>query len=569
LKNERVIDEMTQNTSICTPMRLKLCAWLAVFSAVLSLQAQTNIPVRPISLNQAVQLALENNFDIAISRYEPQLQSYALGSDYGYYDPQFRATALHTFEAAEGEFDPRTGIQSPAGSGREEDILDGSLQGRLPTGLRYDIGADYQHRTGDTERDIVTINEHGGPTTAIPGFVPFDQYSTAFNISLEQPLLRDSWIDAGRLAIKLRRKDVRISEYQLLSTVHDTVRDVEQTYYRLAAAIEEVGAWQSSIDRAQKFLGDVRSRIDAGVLATLDDKQVESEIGFRQVKLNEAQREIVQQENRLKNLISNQSQQWYNVRLVPAEKLLAISQTYDLQDSWISGLNSRPDFNRLKEELARQGIVVKYDFNQLLPYLNAIGTYGRRGFDEMVYRKETVNDVLLNTPHGVTTNDITTLVRSRDSSYTRALRDVGDETNPHYSYGLVLRFPLTFRQERYNYKGSKALEAQITARVQKKQQEIMIDIEDSVQAARLAFDRVQTARRGREFAETALNAERQKLDNARATPFSVLRLQRDLNDLRLEEITALQDYNVALADLHFHEGRILNNKGVSVEISNK
>ncbi|HTD87905.1 MAG TPA: TolC family protein [Candidatus Binatia bacterium] len=548
-------------------MRLKIYVWLGVFAAVLSLPAQTNVPIRPISLQQCVQLALEHNFDIAIRRYDPQIQSYALGGDYGYYDPEFRVRALHTFEAAEGEFDPRTGIQSPPGSGREEDIVDGALQGRLwPTGLRYDIGADYQHRTGETERDIVTRDEHGGPTTVTKrGFVPFDQYSTAFNIGLEQPLLRDFWIDKGRLDIKLRHKDVRISEFQLLSTVQDTIRDVEQTYYRLIGALDSAAAWEASMGLAQKLLVDIRARIDAGQLATLDDKQAESEVELRRTELLKVDRTVFAEENRLKSLISNQPDQWHGVRLVPQEKLLAVAQSYDLQESWMSGLNSRPDFLRLKEELERQGLVVKYDYNQLFPYLNAVGTYGRRGFDELTYRKVVDEDVVI----GNTTNDITTLVKARDSHYSHALHEVGTEKNLRYSYGVVLRFPLTFRQERYNFKGSKALEARLTAELQQKQQEIMIDIQDAMQGIDLAFSRIQTARRGREAAEVALGAAQQQLDNARATPFSVLRLQRDLRNLRIEEIEALRDYNVALAELHFREGKILNNKGVNVEISNK
>src|SRR5215210_2465176 len=149
---------MNQNLAICAPMRLKVHAWLAVFFAVMSLQAQTNLPTKPLSLKQAIDLAVENNFDIAISRYQPRLASYRLGADYGYYDPEFRVLALHTFDAAEGEFDPATGIQSPGGTGREADILDGRLQGRLwPTGLRYSIGADYRHRYGTTERNVITI----------------------------------------------------------------------------------------------------------------------------------------------------------------------------------------------------------------------------------------------------------------------------------------------------------------------------------------------------------------------------------------------------------------------------
>ena len=547
-------------------MRLKTQAWLAVFFAVLSLQAQTSVPTRPISLKQCIQLALENNFNITIGRYETQLRSYALGGDYGYYDPQFAVSALHTFQTSEGEFDPRTGIQSPAGSGREEDILDFSLSGVLPTGLRYGFDADYEHRTGTTERNVLTIDPYDNPRdTVIRGFVPFDQYATEFEFTLEQPFLRDFWIDAGRLSIKLRRKDIRISEFQLLDTIQDTVRDVEQTYYRLIAAIDSVAAWQRSLQLATNLLLDVRERINAGGLAKLDDKQVESDIAERQTELLKAERTVIMEENILKNLISNQSQQWHNVRLAPAEKLLAVAQRYDLQESWMSGLSSRPDFNLLKEELAKQGLVVKYDFNQLFPYLNAVGGYGRRGFDELTYRENVQTNVII----GNTTNDITTLVRNRDSSYTRALRDVGSEVNPHFSYGVVLSFPLTFRRERYNYKGSKALEAQLTARVQQMQQDIMIGIDDTMREAQLAFDRIQRARVGREAAEAAVDAELQKLNNALSTPFNVLQLQEDLTDRRIAEIEALRDYNVALAELQSREGRNLEKKGVTVEINNQ
>src|SRR5688500_2888390 len=151
---------MIQNPPLSAPMRLKTHTWLAVFCTVLSLQAQvqTNGPTRPITLQECIRLALENNFTIAIERYQPRLQAYALGADYGYYDPVFSVTASHSDTTSEGEFDPRTGIQLPAGGGREDDIVDASLSGVLwPTGLRYDIGATYVHRTGTTLRDVFRI----------------------------------------------------------------------------------------------------------------------------------------------------------------------------------------------------------------------------------------------------------------------------------------------------------------------------------------------------------------------------------------------------------------------------
>jgi len=66
-----------------------------------------------------------------------------------------------------------------------------------------------------------------------------------------------------------------------------------------------------------------------------------------------------------------------------------------------------------------------------------------------------------------------------------------------------------------------------------------------------------------------VDAELQKLNNALSTPFNVLQLQEDLTDRRVAEIEALADYNLALAELQFREGRILEKKGVTVEINNQ
>jgi outer membrane protein len=558
---------MVENNSSSAPMRLRVEIWIGLLCTVLSLQAQTNPVTKPISLQECIRLALENNFDIAIERYRPRLAAYNLGADYGYYDPIFSIEGRHEFETAEGEFDPRTGIQFPAGSGRETDAVDVGLQGVLwPTGLRYDIDADYQHRTGTTLRDIVTIDQRDGPTRTIQGFVPFDQYSSDINITLTQPLLRDFWIDKGRLSIKLNKKDVRISEYQLLFVIMDEIHKVEQTYYRLIEAIDQVSAAAKSVELAERLLGENRKRIEIGTMAPLDEKQAESEAALRRSELLERQRVVTLEENILKNLISNQYQQWHGVRLVPAEKLLAVAQTFDIQESWISALNQRPDFNRVKEELERQGLIVKYDFNQLFPYLNLIGNYGRRGFDELVYRRDTQRDVFIVRNGVLTTNDVTTLVRARDSSYSRTLADIADEVNPSYMYGAVLSFPLSFRKERYNYKGSRAEEERQKLEVQKLHQKILIEIDDAIQAAKTAFERVRATREGRELAEVALDAEQKKLDNGRSTSFAVLRLQRDLTQARALEIDALSDYNTALSDLYFREGRILEKKGIKVEV---
>src|SRR5688572_19852013 len=141
---------MIQNAPLFAAMRLKLQAATMILCLTFSLQAQieTNRVVRPMSLEEAIRLALENNLQLARVRYEPQLARFRVSGSYAYYEPQFSASAVHSYREREGQtIDPVTGLPI-IGSQIDSDNFGGSpaLTGVLPyTGLQYDIGADFSH----------------------------------------------------------------------------------------------------------------------------------------------------------------------------------------------------------------------------------------------------------------------------------------------------------------------------------------------------------------------------------------------------------------------------------------
>jgi outer membrane protein len=525
---------MSQNPSLSAPMRFKRHTALAFLCLAFSIHAQidTNRPVRPMSLEEAIRLALENNLQIARVRYEPQLAQFRLTGGYAYYEPQFAASAIHSFVQREGEtIDPDTGFPI-IGQEVDSDAFGGSpvLTGVLPfTGLRYEIGADFSHRAGISGGRIV------------------DDYQADVGIRLQQPLLRNFWIDQRRLDIKLAKKDLKISEYAVTMQIMEVVNSVQQAYYDLMAALDDVKVREVSLSLAQRLLDENRQRVKVGTMAPLDEKQAESEAALRQAELILARSEVTRMENILKSLISRDFQEWHAVAIVPNEKLIAVAQTYDLQDSWQNGLQLRPDYSEARERLERQGIVVSYTRNQLFPALDLVGSYGRSGFDSR-------------SPFGPTN------ALFRDSSFSGTLADIRDEVNPHYSYGVVLTLPLTFRSERARHKEAKGMLEQTKLDLQIVHQNVLIGIQDAIQAARAAYERVQATRSAREFAQVALDAEQKKLDNGRSTSFFVLQFQRDLTNARAQEIDALSDYNKAVATLHFREGTILKRNNVRVEI---
>ena len=510
-------------------MRLKLHTVLAFLCIAVSAHGQidTNRPVRPMSLQEAIRLALENNLQLARVRYEPQLAQFRLGASYAYYEPVFDAFAEHRYSVREGQFNAAIGL-TPS-SQTDSDTFGGGLTGVLPfTGLRYAIDSVFNHVTGEAfSRGTV------------------DDYSADVGIILRQPLLRDAWIDQQRLNIKLAKIDVKISENVVMLRVMEIVNAVQQSFYELLGALDAVKAREISVSLADRLLQENRKRVEVGTMAPLDEKQAESESALRRAELIQARSDVTRIENILKSLISNNYEQWHEVTIIPQEKLLAMPQTYDLQESWANGLALRPDYNEAKERLERQGIVVKYTRNQLFPALDLTGSYGRAGFDNREF---------------ISTNNI------RDSSFSGTLNDIRDDNNPRYSYGVVLTVPLTFRAERARHKESKALLAQSKLDLQIVHQNVLIGIDDAMKAARAAYERAQATRAAREFAQEALDAEQKKLDNGRSTSFIVLQLQRDLTDARAQEIDALSDYNTALSALYFREGTILKKNNVQVEI---
>jgi outer membrane protein TolC len=507
-------------------MRLAIFSLIGLAWATLSLGAEApgeaNRAVRSLTLEQCIRLALEQNFRIALARYAPIIQGYAVAVQYGIYDPEISATARQSKSTTEGGFDPSLNTLTVS-TENTTDSLTPALRGKLPTGLTYTLGGSFSHQRG-------TAGRFGEP---------FDDYRASADLSLQQPLLRGFWTDPDRTQIQVEKKNLKISELAFEDEVRLVVRDVALAYYGLIFAREDVKVQEKALQLAEALLAQNKEKVRVGVLAPLDEKQAESEVAARRADLIAARREVAFQENVLKNLLTDRYEAWYAVTVEPAEKLVAVPQSYDLQESWTSALTLRPDFRQVKEEVEREGLIVKLRFNQLFPALDLIGGYGRSGFDE-----------------------------SRpgyQASLGGALEDISEGRNPRYNFGVVFSFPLSSQSERNQYKQAKQRKLQAETRVRQAHQVILVEVDDSISQAKSAYERVAATHEAVLFAEAALDAEQKKLDSGKSTSFEVLRLQRDLTSARTEEIRALREYNIALARLHASDGTILQRNRISLQ----
>jgi outer membrane protein len=478
-----------------------------------------NMVTRQVSLSECIHMALEKNLDIRIGRSVPRIAQLSLEASYGaYYDPILGGSASQSYIARPGTLDPNIGAIPGSETWNENFTL--GLAGQLPTGARYELSGELNRLSGETIVNGTNVN------------LPF-QYTPETGIRVTQPLLKNFWVDAGRVDIKVKKKEIKRSELSYQSLIMGIVFQVSQFYYDLVAARDQVKVREMALQLKQQFAFENKKKVEAGALAPLDEKQAESEAATAQADLIRARFDAEAAENALKALITDQFTSLHSTTLEPTEKLLAVLQLFNVVESWRTGVERRPDYLAQKEFLEQQNILLKFTQNQLYPALDVVGTYGRNG---------------LGTTWG---NSIDTMA---------------DNLFPRWSGAVVFSVPITRKYERATHNSQKVRVETAVLELKRIEEFVVREIDDAIKRIRSAYAAIESTREARVFAEAALEAEQKKLENGKSTNFQVLELQDRLTQARANEIGALTVYNKALHDLYYREGTTLERNKVTLDV---
>ena len=464
-----------------------------------------------LTLSECVERALEHNLDIRIRRIQPDIDLFNLATARGAFDPAFTLSATKNFRASPGSSDPNS-TRFGLGSDTDTESYGPGIAGRLPYGTQYRLNGNLNRQSGT--------------------FFPSYQYSTDLGVSVTQPLLKDFLMNSDRRSIAVNRLTLKIDELALRQQIMRTISEVEQAYYELVYRRENIVVQETALRLAERLLAENRRKVELGAMAPLDEKQAESQVAARRADLLSATVDFETQMNTLKSKLSDDFVSWASVAVEPADKLIALAQTFDLQQSWRLGLEQRPDLLLSKESLERQNIVLRFNRNQLLPSLDLRLTYGHNGLG---------------------------------SNLDTGFQGIRDGSGQNYSYGIVLTIPFSNTVAKNSYRASQLEKERLVLSYKQVEQQVIVEIDNAVKAARTAYERIDATRQSRLYAEAALSAEEKKLVNGKSTSFFVLQLQRDLTGARLSELRALADYNRALSNLRLSEGTTMEAHGLDFD----
>ena len=502
----------------------KIIAICIFATALASVRAQTNLPVRALSLQDCVAEALKHNFDVQVARYTPQIDLYTLYGIYGAYDPIFNLSGQHQYSVQPGSLTDNQ-LQYPSSIGNQ-DVFSSTLGGVAPWGLQYSLFGDINKNQGSAATGFTNID-------GVPINAPYRTSAGQIGINLTQPLLKNFWIDSSRLQIQAAKNNLKYSEQGLRAQLITSVSAIETAYYELIYAHENVQVQQDALTLAQTQLDQDKQRMQIGTLAQLSVEQDESQAAQSKANLIAAEFTVVNDENTLKNLITDDYKIWHAVSVSPTETLEATKQSYDLQDSWTKGMTMRPDLLEAQITLEQQGIQLKFDRNQEYPELDLTGSYGYNGAGN-VY------------------NDVFAQFR--------------DQNSPFWSYGAKMSIPLSNQAARNTLKSDKVTEKQDLLKLKQIEQNILVEIDNAVKQAQSDYESVGATRQARIYAEAALDAEQKTYAVGKATTFEVLTYQNNLTLARGQEIRALANYEEALSNLAQQEGSTLQRRNIDIVV---
>jgi outer membrane protein len=530
-----------------------------------------------LSLSDAIALAIENNLDVEVARYNLSIAgTESLRAQGG---GNLRAIDLSVSESPTGVGGPGSPLlnsaaasvtpsaptindltslneltetesslsvlgASPYSAGPQLPVLDASLVGQNTFFQRSNsatLAGSTTLPTTTSTLDFLTANyaliQGFGPGTQIEvgltnaaqvlygsqgNLDPFSMPNTS--VTLTQPLLRGFGRDVNLRYLKIARIDDKISRLGFYQQLISTVYGISRLYYDLVSLNENVQVKRENLTAARKLLDDDKAQLEQGTLAPLDVTQAQSLVTSTQLDLIQAEGLVRQQEVILKSQLSRRGTAdpyLANLPIVPTDAIV-VPETDDSRplESLISeALATRPDLAEAALQVETGQIYVNASQNQVRPEVDITANFQTRGSSE--------------SPFGVVGTSGTGLITSPAD-----LGGAGLRLSRVYQAGLQFNLPLRNRAAQADAARDILQLRQAQARTQRGENEVREQVENSLIALQTARSALQAASESRVYQEQLVRAETDRLSVGASTNFLVIQQESYLAQARSTEVAA-------------------------------
>jgi HAE1 family hydrophobic/amphiphilic exporter-1 len=476
-------------------------------------QAQPTTTVLKLTKDDAIQMAIKNNPELAAARYDPAIGDAQVAAARGAFVPTLQSGVTRTSQQQPPTnlFAGDEGISTNLWS---SNVGIGQL---LPKGGgNYSVALDAARTATDSL--LTSLNPELG---------------AGLTLNLSQPLLRDFKMDPFRANVEISRSNRVLAGSRFRESTVNTSADAERGYWALVAAIALVDVQQRSLDLALELERNNRARVDVGQSPPLDLVAARAEVAQRQENLIIARTAALQTEDNLRTLIidPNRADYWM-VRLEPADRVPVVAPPPDVDAAVRRALGERTDLERARTDIQISETNIALSKSQTLPDLRVQANYfGDGAGGTRLIREGGFPGVV---------------VGSLDTSFGSVLGQVFSGDFPTWTLGLTFSYPLGNSTAEANLARARLERDQAAARLRSNEVGAVREVRQAALRLEQNRQRIETARLGRELAEQRLDAEQRRFEVGMSTSFLVIQAQRDLAIARNGELQTLLDYQLAV-----------------------
>jgi len=547
-----------------------------------------------LSLKDAIDLALENNLDLAIARYNlPIANTDILRTQAG---GSFRGVNTGVVQGTPGGGVGGFGTGAPGagaggttgGAGGAGAGASGLVQSTLGTGTAvssYDpfINANIgdEHQTSPVVNQAIygvpslqlntgqfninysqafatgtSINfsfNNSRQTTNSPDFTLSPTLSAFYRFTIQQELLAGVGFGPNLRYLRIARNNKKISDIAFKDQVIATVTQIENMYWDLVSAYQQTQVNEQSSAFAQQTLDNAGKQLQLESIPEMDVLRAEAEVSKRDQDLTVARTSLQLQETLMKNAITKSLDDpvLEAMPVVPTDRLEALQPqaSQPIQDLISVALHGRPELAESDVDLVNRQISRRAARNALLPSLSLVGFYSGAGLAGL-------QNPACSGP---------TCTSSVPVDFGGALNNAFNGSSPDYYVGLNLNIPLRNRVAKADQYRSELEYRQAELRLEQLKKQVRIEVRNAQYAVEQTGARVQAARKARDLAQRTFAITKKEQDLGAGSSYQTLSAQRDLSLAELDLVTAMTIFEKAKVELDRATGATLEHNGIELQ----
>ena len=494
-------------------------------------QASRERRVLRMSAREAVDLALQNNLDLAIERFSRELALRRVEAARGYYDPNVSVVSSLSSAA-----NPLTGVSG--GTSVPSDHVD--VLGFTPA-VRQSIagGGSVSLSLANTRTDTSSATATVNPLM-----------NASLNATLTQPLARGFLASSADRQVDLSRIDVDIAASQFRQKATQVLQQVLGQYWELDYALAVYDARRQSKDLALVQYESAKLRVQNGFLPPVALTAARAEIASRERDLLQAEVQIITADNTLKFLISQDpSAAIWQAAVIATDAPAPLEGDIDLQGAVDMASARRPEIEQLRLQAAQNAVDRRFYWREKLPTVNLTASFTSAGRSGSVLVKQ--GDGRVADPTNPTYG-----------GFTRSWGHVFGFEFPGWSLGVNVQMPLRNRTAAAQLEQANLARTRLDTQATRALQAVMVDVRNVVQVIATQRKSLEAAKLTTQLFAEQLDAQMARYEANFSNDFELRRNQRDLVDARVRELRALVDLQLATIALQRATDTLLDDYGV-------